>query len=80
VLRPMHRALPDDLACIIHDGSSRNRSVPSPPAWTPALSRPGVLSPRLRGWAPFIWSWREERIPHWILTPVSAIAAKTLTN
>jgi len=23
--------------------------------------------PRLRGRAPFAWSWREQRIPHWIL-------------
>jgi len=27
----------------------------------------GASSPRLRGRAPFVWSWREERIPQWVL-------------
>src|ERR1700704_2455805 len=72
---------------IIHDGSSRNRVVAtrdrraeltdraaSPLAWLQVWPRPGASSPRLRGGAPFPCSWREERISHWILTSVSAIA------
>jgi len=27
----------------------------------------GASSPRLRGRAPFVWSWREERRPQWVL-------------
>jgi len=28
----------------------------------------GASSPRLRGRAPFVWSWREERIPQWVFS------------
>jgi len=48
----------------------------SPPAWMPIRPRPSASPPRLRGRAPFAWSWREERIPQWVLASVSAIAAE----
>src|SRR5713101_402579 len=57
-----------------------DRPNASPPAWTQVRPRPDASPPRLRGRAPFALSWREERIPQWILPSVSAIAAETFMN
>ena len=57
-----------------------DRPNASPPAWTQVRPRPDASPPRLRGRAPFALSWREERVPQWILPSVSAIAAEAFMN